>query len=253
MLPKKVRFSLFILLVLLAPTLAVVSGCAQKESPTGTTKTETAAPAPTLTRPDVVTSATEAKELLVAGNERFVKGELAKKDLGDTRRQKLLTEGQKPFVAIVSCSDSRVPPELIFDQGLGDLFVIRVAGNILDKVGTGSVEYAVEHLHVPLVVVMGHEACGAVKATVEGGKPPTENIGAIVEKINPSVEKAKTAGATDKELVEKSTKENVKAMLAELEKSPIIKEAAEHGKVTILGAYYHVGTGQVEWLEEAKH
>lgn len=249
---KKKTGLIFLLVTILIVTLSLASGCAPKEPTTGATKPETT-PAPILTRPDVVTSAAEAKKLLVAGNERFVKGELAKKDLGSERRQKLLTEGQKPFVAIVSCSDSRVPPEVIFDQGLGDLFVIRVAGNILDKVEIGSVEYAVEHLHVPLVLVMGHEACGAVKATVEGGKAPTENIGAIVEKISPSVEKAKAMGATGKELIEQSAEENVKAMIAELEKSPIIKEAVEHGKVTISGAKYHLGTGKVEWFEDTKH
>ncbi|MCL6560150.1 MAG: carbonic anhydrase, partial [Firmicutes bacterium] len=149
---------------------------------------------------------------------------------------------------VLACSDSRVPPELLFDQGLGDLFVIRVAGNIVDPDVTGSVEYAVEHLHTPLVVVMGHEKCGAVAATVAGGEAPG-SIGALVAKIKPSVEKAKAAGASGADLAEKATDENIKAMITELEKSHVIKELADHGKVKVLGAKYYLGSGEVKWLD----
>lgn len=252
MFSQKSKFLGFITVVLVIAALTFAAGCAaQKEAPTSAPKAE--APAqPTLERPEVVTSPAEAKQLLLDGNDRFVKGKLAKKDLGNERRQKIFTEGQKPFAVIVSCSDSRVPPELIFDQGLGDLFVIRVAGNVLDKIATGSVEYGVEHVHCPLVVVLGHQDCGAVKATIKGGKAASENLGAIVAKINPSVEKAKAAGATDTALVEKTAEENVLAMVAELEKNHIIKELAESGKVAVVGAKYHLDTGKVEWYETSK-
>ena len=100
-------------------------------------------------------SGNEALELLQEGNKRFTSGKMAVKDIGDTRREELSSKGQKPFAIIITCSDSRVPPELIFDQALGDLFVIRTAGNVVDQIGVGSAEYAVEHLEVPLLVVMG--------------------------------------------------------------------------------------------------
>lgn len=131
----------------------------------------------------------EALAKLVAGNTRFVEGKQAQKDVGNTRRTEL-TKGQQPFAVILSCSDSRVPPEHIFDQGLGDIFVVRVAGNVADSIELGSVEYAAEHLGSPLILVLGHQMCGAVKATVAGGKPEG-NIGSIVKKIEPAVKKAK--------------------------------------------------------------
>ncbi|MEG3069594.1 MAG: carbonic anhydrase [Candidatus Syntrophopropionicum ammoniitolerans] len=104
-------------------------------------------------------SSNEALQLLQEGNKRFSTGEFATKDLGQARRDELIIKGQDPFAIIITCSDSRVPPELIFDSGLGDLFVIRTAGNVLDPVGMGSAEYAVEHLGTPLLIVLGHDKC----------------------------------------------------------------------------------------------
>ncbi len=184
--------------------------------------------------------------MLVQGNIRFMKNKLAVKDLGDTRRQ-TLTAGQKPFAVIVGCSDSRVPPELAFDQGLGDLFVVRVAGNVVDPDVLGSVEYAVEHLDAPLVVVMGHEKCGAVKAAVEGGEAPG-SIGALIEKIKPSVDKARAQGNAGEELVEISVDENVRSMVTALQSSPILTEAVNDGKLAIVGTKYYLGAGQVVWF-----
>ena len=241
----------YLLALLLVASLLLMSGCASQEKAANTAapeKTGSATPDSVYKRPADVATAADAKKLLVDGNERFISGKLANKDLGQTRRDELL-KGQKPFVAIVSCSDSRVPPELLFDQGLGDIFIIRDAGNIVDPVSMGSVEYAVEHVKVPLVVVLGHEKCGAVTATVGGGEAPG-SIGSIVETIKPSVEKAKAAGSTSQEdLIEKSADENVKAVVAEIEKSPVVKEAIEHGHVSVVGAKYHLGTGKVEWLD----
>lgn len=227
-----------------------MTGCGTPSKPTETSTPE-AKSTVQATRPDPVTSGEVAKQLLVDGNARFVAGSLANKDLGPTRRAKLSKDGQTPFAVIVSCSDSRVPPEEIFDQGLGDIFVIRVAGNVLDAVSTGSVEYAIEHCKSPLVVVLGHEKCGAVTAAVKGGEAPG-SIGTIVKKIEPSVAKAKAANASGDQLIEKASELNVEATLAELEKSPVVKELVEQGKVTLAGAKYDLDTGKVEWLSTAK-
>lgn len=197
-------------------------------------------------RPEKVESAVEAKKLLAEGNERFVSGEPAEKDLGTARREEL-TEGQKPFAVVVCCADSRVPPEHVFDQGLGDIFVVRVAGNVADPVAIGSVEYAVEHLEVPLVVVLGHEKCGAVSATVEGGEAPG-SIGSIVEKISPSVEKARGGGTEGEELIEKAVEFNVEQTIRDLKSSPIITERRSKEELSILGATYELGSGEVKWL-----
>ncbi len=185
-------------------------------------------------------SADAAKQKLVDGNRRFVTGELFPKNLSSERRNELLEDGQYPFAVIVTCSDSRVPPELLFDQALGDLFVIRVAGNVLDSVALASVEYAVDHLHSPLVVVLGHENCGAVQATVEGGSPPG-SIGAITSLIKPSVEKARALGLVGDELCEKAADENVITTLDELRRSPVVKHLLDSGKLSLIGAKYHLG------------
>lgn len=189
-------------------------------------------------------SGSEAIQLLKSGNKRFTSGQIATKDISNDRRQELVTKGQKPFATVITCSDSRVPPELLFDQALGDLFVVRTAGNILDPIALGSVEYGVEHLLTPLVVVMGHEKCGAVQATVDGGEAPG-SIGAIVAKIKPSLEKAKAAGASGNELYEKTADENIKSTIADLKRSPIIKHFLEDDKVIVIGAKYHLGSGEV--------
>ncbi|BAF60857.1 carbonic anhydrase [Pelotomaculum thermopropionicum SI] len=198
---------------------------------------------PACQRPGAVTGE-EARRLLMEGNGRFVEGRLAPKDLGGARREELASKGQKPFAVIVTCSDSRVPPEILFDQALGDLFVIRVAGNVVDQVALGSVEYAVEHLNTPLVVVMGHEKCGAVQAAVDGGEVPG-SIGAIVSKIRPSVQKAAAAGAAGGELYEKTADENIKSAIEELKKSPVIRHFMEEGRLMLIGAKYHLSSGRV--------
>ena len=185
---------------------------------------------------------------LVAGNLRFVTGNLSLKDLGQDKREDLLANGQHPFAVIVTCSDSRVPPELLFDQALGDLFVIRVAGNVLDSVSLGSVEYAVDHLHTPLVVVLGHENCGAVHATVEGGDPPG-SIGSITALIQPSVDKVRVMGIDGHELCERAADENVKATLEDLKKSPVIKHLVDDDRLTLVGAKYFIGSGEVVFFD----
>lgn len=159
-----------------------------------------------------------------------------------------MAKGQKPFAVIVSCSDSRLPPELIFDQGLGDLFVVRVAGNVLGPVAMGSVEYGVEHLHAPLLVILGHNHCGAVKASVDGGEIPG-SIGAIVAKIKPSVDLVRSSGITGDSIYEHVEDMNVKAMVNEVQSSPIVKELLHEGKLRIIGAKYCQETGKVTFFE----
>lgn len=193
-------------------------------------------------------AAAAALDRLREGNQRFLGGKHDASHLGPARLQEL-TAGQKPFAAILCCSDSRVPPELVFDQGLGDVFVIRVAGNVDDPDVTASVEYAAEHLHVPLVVVMGHSQCGAVTAAVEDGKAPG-SIGGLVGRIKPAVDKAKAAGATDKaRLLVRAIDENIKQTAEDLKKSPVIKELEHAGKVYVTGARYDLETGRVAWFK----
>ncbi|GAW32237.1 carbonic anhydrase [Carboxydocella sp. JDF658] len=228
-----------------------LAGCGSEAQKTGENSGEKAASAPAAQvyqRPEIIKNPDEALNLLKDGNARFASDKVLPDNLGDERREELKKNGQHPFAIIVSCSDSRVPPEIVFDQALGDLFVVRVAGNVVDPVATGSVEYAAEHLGTPLIVVLGHEKCGAVTAAVKGGEAPG-SIGSIVEKIKPSVEKAKATGLAGDQLVEKTAELNVEASMVELEKSPIIKELVEQGKLKIVGAKYHLGSGQVEWLE----
>ena len=193
-----------------------------------------------------IARAEETLKNLLDGNQRFISGKLSQKDLAVRRTE--LVKGQAPGAVVLSCSDSRVPPELIFDQGLGDVFVVRVAGNVADPVTLGSIEYAVEHLHVPLVIVMGHDKCGAVKATVDGGKPEG-NIRAIVAKIAPAVRKAKAAGKKGDELLDAAIMENVKAVTASLTRdSKIIKHLVDKKKVKIVPAKYSIATGKVDLL-----
>lgn len=193
-------------------------------------------------------SGKEALQLLRDGNKRFTAGNLAAKDMGKTRREELVSKGQDPFAIIITCSDSRVPPELLFDQALGDLFVIRTAGNIVDPIAVGSAEYAIEHLGVQLLVILGHSNCGAVKATVDGGEAPG-SIAAIVSKIAPSVQKARAAGAAGDELYETSCLENVKAVINEIMESHIVKHFIKDGKLTVIGAKYHLDSGEVEFIQ----
>ncbi len=161
-----------------------------------------------------------------------------------------MAKGQKPFAIVVTCSDSRVAPELLFDQGLGDIFVIRVAGNIVDPIAIGSIEYAAEHLHSHLLIVLGHEKCGAVAATLEAKGKPEGNIGAIVNKIMPAVKTAKKKGGTKDEILETAIKENVKNTVREIvRKSKIINHLVHNGELKIVAGEYSLTTGKVELIE----
>ena len=205
--------------------------------------------APVYKRTEIISSPDAAKQLLIEGNARFVAGKTLSKDISPTKRIDLMKNGQHPFAVIVSCSDSRVPPELLLDQALGDLFVIRVAGNIITPVELGSVEYAVEHLKAPLVLVLGHEECGAVTAAVQGGEMPG-SIAAITDKIKPAVDGAKAMGLKGKDLIEKSADLNIKNALTDISGSPIIKEEMESGKIKIMGAKYDQDEGALKFTSD---
>jgi carbonic anhydrase len=187
---------------------------------------------------------------LTDGNKRFVSGELSKKDIGESRRQEL-TKGQSPFATVLSCSDSRVAPELIFDEGLGDIFIVRDAGNVADQVTIGSIEYGVEHLHTPLLVILGHEKCGAVTAALDAKGKPEGNIGAILKKIMPAVQKAKKAGKDRETTLDLAIQENVRHTYKDVMKSKIVRELVHDGKLKVVGAEYYLGTGKVEMIELA--
>jgi carbonic anhydrase len=179
---------------------------------------------------------------LAAGNARFASGKPAARNL--TAERAKLTKSQSPHVAVLACSDSRVAPELAFDQTLGDLFVVRVAGNSADPVGIGSLEYAVEHLGATMIVVMGHQSCGAVKAACSGEKMPTAGLDAVVKPIKTSCSVAKGKD------IEPATRDHVHHSAEELlTASPILKKRFDQGKLAIVEAYYSLDTGKVERLK----
>ncbi len=189
---------------------------------------------------------------LLEGNKRYVEGNFATKDLGETKR-KDVGKGQKPFAIVVTCSDSRVPPEILFDQGLGDIFVIRVAGNIVDPIELGSIEYGAEHLNSPLIFILGHTKCGAVKATLEAKGAPEGNIGAIVKKIQPAVNAAKKKGGTQEEMLETAIRENMKNVYKDLmTKSKVIPHLVKEGKLKIVAGEYNIETGAVAMIDLPK-
>lgn len=192
-------------------------------------------------------SADAALSRLRAGNERFRRGQLQHPDQSLHRLHELET-GQHPFAVVVSCSDSRVPPEIVFDEGLGDLFVVREAGHVGGAATLGSVEYAVEHLHVPLVVVLGHEHCGAVSAATEvivRDARPEGHIISLVDAIRPAVEKARRGSGP---LVARAVRANVDLVVEELSSShPILSAHVADGSVKIVGGVYDLHDGTVEW------
>lgn len=184
----------------------------------------------------------EAFQRLKEGNARFVKEELLHPNRTQERRT-TLSGGQSPFAVIVTCSDSRVVPEVIFDEGLGDLFVIRVAGNVIGPTALESIQYAVDHLDPAIVVIMGHESCGAVDAVVQG---QTYDIPAIASYIQPSVIEAK--GQRSKNLLKKSIELNALRMQHVMLKSSIINKKAQEKSIGIHSAYYNLHSGVVDFL-----
>jgi carbonic anhydrase len=186
------------------------------------------------------TSPEQAISALHAGNDRYAHDQLSAKHYPAERH--LLTKGQQPYAIVLSCSDSRVPPEILFDESLGKLFVVRVAGNVIDPVVLGSIEYAAEHLHTHLLIVLGHEGCGAVKATLDGGTPPP-NIAELTKRIAPAVEKTKGKG------MDAAVAENVRLQMEHaLSESKLLSDLSAKGEIRILGAVYSLKSGTVQWL-----
>jgi carbonic anhydrase len=247
---KQSRIRALALAMMLIFTVALLPACnksdsgspaaAQQQSPSGSAAT---AAAPAGPRP---TDAKSALDALVQGNERYVSGNFAARDLSQAKLSEL-SKGQKPFAIVLTCSDSRVSPELLFDQSQGDLFVIRVAGNVMDKAGLGSIEYAAEHLHSPLIFVLGHEKCGAVTAAtttdaVEG------NVQFLVNEIKPAVQVAKGQGG---DLVEKSVDENVRYVVNNMgARSQLIDHMLKENKIKLAGGVYSLSTGKMKMVSE---
>jgi carbonic anhydrase len=180
---------------------------------------------------------------LIEGNRRFMAGRPRVHELVHRRQE--LAKGQHPQVIILGCADSRVPPELVFDRSLGELFVVRAAGNIADSIALGSLEYAVEHLHAKVLVVLGHEQCGAVAAAASGEKMPTLNLEAIVQKILPALEPLKTR-ANGEQLVRLGIEANVQRSAKDiLDHSPILQQEVDAGKLALIKALYRLESGEV--------
>jgi carbonic anhydrase len=203
--------------------------------------------------PSAGPTAEQARQRLVEGNQRYVKGSMKACGASSPEARSKLASGQKPYAIVLSCSDSRVPPEMVFDEGLGELFVVRVAGNVADPVVLGSIEYAAEHLGSPLIVVLGHERCGAVMAAVDAqGKAPG-NVAAVVKAIAPAVKRAKssTQGQSKDAIVDAAVIENARTVADGLTKqSPLLKKLVAEGKLQIVPARYDLDDGTVTLLSQ---
>lgn len=192
----------------------------------------------------------EALAALKEGNARFVGGNVQGPNRSKDRRYSTVEQGQSPIVTLVSCSDSRVPPEILFDQGIGDIFSIRVAGNICGMSEMGTIEYGVEHLHIPLLTVMGHTHCGAVTAVVQEAEVEG-NLLSLAQRIAPAVKKTVSGrpGLAGQELVDECAKENVFRQIETLIKEcSIVRNAINHGMLTVVGSFYDLQDGDVNWL-----
>ena len=181
-------------------------------------------------------SPSESLQRLIEGNQHYIKDELLHPNRSVFRREEISVV-QKPFATIVGCSDSRVSPEIIFDQGLGDLFIVRVAGNVIGPIELDSVDYSIKTLGSSLVLVLGHESCGAVTAVMKGA---TSDIQDVANLIEPAIKGTKN--------LEEAVKANVRWTVAHLKKNKLLKKLIADKKIECVGAYYHLGTGNVEIL-----
>ncbi len=197
-----------------------------------------------------------ALERLREGNRRFVSGELSSEALVSPARRSQLVADQRPFAIVLGCSDSRVPAEIVFDQGLGDLFVIRVAGNVVAPSQIGSVEFAAEWFGTRLVVVLGHSRCGAVVATLEElrnqSRHPSRNLRSIVDRVRPAVEPLveASAGEATEALVQRAVRANVRAAANQLRHgSQVLEQLVQNDGLLIVGADYSLDTGVVDFFD----
>lgn len=186
----------------------------------------------------------EALQVLIEGNQRFFE-QKPQRPHQDIARLTEIAESQAPFAAILSCADSRVPFEIIFDQGLGDLFVCRVAGNVASSEEIGNLEFGSMILGAKLIMVLGHARCGAVQATIQGGRFPGQ-IASVIDDIKVGVERAQREPGTNK--LEMAIKANVKYQVEQLNQSAILGDLVDKGQLKIVGAYYDLDTGKVTIL-----
>lgn len=197
-------------------------------------------------------NAAEALHRLKAGNQRFMADKPVHSHENHSWRH-LLVEGQKPFATVLGCSDSRVPPEMVFDVGFGDIFTIRLAGNIIAEDVIGSLQYAVAHLHTPLFVVMGHENCGAVTAAVEemlGKAEELQHIEALISLIKPGLSKLDFSHDRTT-LIQNAVEANVRWSMQQLRALPGAAKALRDKSVTLVGAVYELNSGRVRFLDGA--
>ena len=190
-------------------------------------------------------SAEQALKLLLEGNQRFVAGKLEHPNQTPARRAEV-AKGQHPFAAVLACSDSRTPPEIIFDRGLGDIFTVRVAGNVADQVVIESLDYSVKHLGVRVVMVLGHRRCGAVIAAVEGDEKTKKTSGRCSKSWTPRCAQAGMPG----DPVENAVRENVKLVVLNLAASQELSAMVKSGELKIVGGIYDLDTGTIEMLKE---
>lgn len=196
---------------------------------------------------DAKTIANEIWAKLSAGNKRFMAGKHTTVNYAAAR--KALVKGQQPEVIVLGCADSRVSPEFVFDKNLGEIFVVRDAGNIPDKVSLGSIEYAVEHLHAKALLILGHESCGAVAAAVSGEKMPSVNLSAIVDSISPAFDGSKTCiigKPSNLSCVELNVAQSSEDVIS---RSQILKKAVKEGHLVVIRAVYKLDTGEVVRLD----
>jgi carbonic anhydrase len=229
---------------------AVVGGCAVEGGRTaiGADDSRTPMATPTrvpATRPVVseppVADGNEALRRLLAGNRRYASG--GPWQLNETvARRREVADGQQPFATVLTCVDSRVPPELLFDRGLGDLVVVRSAGTVLDHSVLGSVEFGVAELRTPLLLVLGHERCGAVDAAIRDDGGAHGSIRYLVDRLRPVVDEARGRPG---DLLDNAVVANVRATVAALRRSPVLADAVRHRSVRITGARYDLDTGLV--------
>ncbi|MFI1360499.1 carbonic anhydrase [Streptomyces sp. NPDC020898] len=235
-----------------AATVALIAGCSSKSESSGKQATGAAAAksaSPTASvRPD---SPWSAFARLMDGNKRWVDGTLQHPDRDPARRE-FVAQEQDPYGVVLSCIDSRVPPELLFDTGLGDLFILRTGGQVVGPVVTGSVEYGPVTSGTPLIVVLGHQRCGAIKAAYEAmrdGKKLPGNLQAISDALKPAYEATVTAKAADP--VDTMIRVHVKQTAADLRSNRDLAPMVKKGDLAVVSAYYSLDTGQVEVLTGA--
>ncbi len=190
--------------------------------------------------------AEQALQLLLEGNQRFVAGKLERPNQMPVRRAEV-AKGQHPFAAVLACSDSRTPPEIIFDRGLGDIFTVRVAGNVADQVVIESLDYSVKHLGVRVVMVLGHRRCGAVIAAVEGHEEANEDVGPMLRELKPAVQASRGMPGDP---VENAVRENVKLVVKNLAASRELSAMVKSGELKIVGGIYDLDTGTIEMLKD---